>query len=49
MWTYDLLSEHQSDRDEDIVLYGYDVGMLEEGTLILAYHAVVRENEIYYE
>ena len=48
-WTYNLLSEHRPDRDEDVVLYSYDVGMLEDGTLVLAYHAMVRENGIIHE
>ena len=47
--TYYLLSEHRPDRDEDVVLYSYDVGMLEDGTLVLAYDAMVRENGIIHE
>ena len=42
VWTYDL---HGDVQDEIPVGYDYDLGMLEDGTLVVAYKVLWREDE----
>ena len=49
VWDYDFTSDLRHDHeDQDIEPYTYDVGMLEDGTLVVAYSITLDNDDTYY-
>ena len=49
MWVYDISSDSVSEPVRGAMFYAYDVCMLEDGSLVLAYHALIGEVDGLYE
>ena len=49
VWVYDISSDSVSEPVRGAMFYAYDVCMLEDGSLVLAYHALIGEVDGLYE